>query len=1067
MAGDIPRTPNGIPIPVRIFSLLAAGTGFVALAGWMFRNPFLSGLGPGRIPMAPSTALLFVLYGIAVFARAYSPGRGVAYRIGLALDLACTLVALLLLILSLLGIHPSIEHLGFPTPGSVGGAPAGHMSPVAAVCFLLAGLSFLAVPPSVTEWSPRAKAALGLASIPVAASLVLLLAYLFGTPLFYTGPFVPPALNTSIGFLALGIAMLGLALPHTRFLRREEEQVTRTEYVLLLVFFLLAVGIVAVGYLYHMNHERRYRKEAERQLSAIAELKVRDVVQYRKERLGDAAVFFRNASFTDMVRRFFEHPGDLQARRQIRAWIGNYGDQFETDRVFLLDARGDSRISVPETPMPPDLTLKRRAFEIMRTGKVAFQDFYRNERNGKIFLAVLVPVLDEREGGRTLGVLVLRIDPEKSLYPLIHHWPTPSRTAETLLVRRDGSDALILNHLKFEKNTALALRIPLDPNSEVPVVKAVLGRKGVMEGRDVHGKPILADMREIPDSPWFVVSRMDLSEVYEPERERLWWMVSLVCAMLLAAGTGVGLAWRQQRARFYRERYEVEREHAWLQDVVSRSLNEIYVFDPVTLRFKFVNSGGLRNIGYAMEELASMAPFDIMPGHTEESFRAVIRPLLAGERAVLVFEAAHRRKDGSDYPVEVHLQSVSAAGGAVFLAFINDITVRRTAEEERRKLERQLQTAQKIESVGTLAGGIAHDFNNVLTVIIGFGEMLKARIANDPKSVSDLGEILRSAERASVLTRQLLTFARRQIIELNNIDLNRVVIDFEKLLRNVIREDIEIRIRLAGTPLTIRADRGQLEQVLMNLSLNARDAMPEGGQLTIETEAILLEEGTLKKRPYMKAGRYAVISVSDTGIGMDEKTQERVFEPFFTTKGPDKGTGLGLAMVYGIVKQHGGFIHVYSEPGKGTTFRAHFPVVDAPADEKVIASRGTVHGGTETILLAEDNESVRRFAERTLVSFGYKVRIARDGEEAVDLYRRIGNEIDLAVLDVVMPKLGGKQAYDEMTRRSPGPKVLFLSGYSADAIHESFVLHQGLPFLQKPFGPDALARKVREVLDGK
>ena len=235
----------------------------------------------------------------------------------------------------------------------------------------------------------------------------------------------------------------------------------------------------------------------------------------------------------------------------------------------------------------------------------------------------------------------------------------------------------------------------------------------------------------------------------------------------------------------------------------------------------------------------------------------------------------------------------------------------------------------------------------------------------------------------------------------------------------------------------------------------------------VETQEAWLDEEYVKQYPYMKAGRYAVLSVSDTGIGMDEGTRERIFEPFFTTKGPDKGTGLGLAMVYGIVKQHNGFIHVYSEPGKGTTFRAYFPEVDAPADAKVFASQGVAHGGSETILLAEDNESVRNLTEKTLSSYGYRVLVACDGEEAVDIFRRHQKEIAMVVLDVVMPKMGGKQAYDEMIEIFPGMKVLFLSGYSANAIHETFVLLPGLSFLQKPFGPDALARKVRAVLDRK
>ena len=304
-------------------------------------------------------------------------------------------------------------------------------------------------------------------------------------------------------------------------------------------------------------------------------------------------------------------------------------------------------------------------------------------------------------------------------------------------------------------------------------------------------------------------------------------------------------------------------------------------------------------------------------------------------------------------------------------------------------------------------------------------------------------------------------------VELGNLDLNRVVGDLEKLLRKVTRENIGIKTFLAEGLPTIRADQGQVEQVLMNLSINARDAMPGGGQLVVETIETCLDEEYVKQYPYMKAGRYVVLSVSDTGIGMDEGTRERIFEPFFTTKGPDKGTGLGLAVVYGIVKQHNGFIHVYSEPGKGTTFRIYFPAVDVSPDSRVEAARGIIHGGSETILLAEDNESVRNLTKQTLISYGYRVLVACDGEEAVDILRRHGKEIAMVVLDMVMPKKGGKQAYDEMVTSIPGLKVLFLSGYSANAIHDSFVLHPGIPFLQKPFGPGALARKVREVLGGE
>lgn len=451
----------------------------------------------------------------------------------------------------------------------------------------------------------------------------------------------------------------------------------------------------------------------------------------------------------------------------------------------------------------------------------------------------------------------------------------------------------------------------------------------------------------------------------------------------------------------------------------------------------------------------------IVPPEVQPHVNDVWAKLLEGD------EASHSvndniRKDGTKITCEWFNTPLRSASGEITgaLSMVDDIT-------EKNRLERQLQVAQKMEAVGMLAGGIAHDFNNALTVVLGFGEMLRRRVSNDPQAVFALDRIVQSAEHASALTRQLLTFARRRIIDLGNVDLNEVVSDLVELFRKTTPENIEIDTCPAKGPVTIRADRGQIEQVLTNLCLNARDAMPEGGRLLIETGVVSLEKGYLKKYPYMEAGRYAVLSVSDTGIGMDEETQKRAFEPFFTTKGPDKGTGLGLAVVYGIVKQHGGFIHLYSEPGKGTTFRIYFPAVDAPPDRKAAVAERATRGGSETILVAEDEESVRDLLEQTLKSYGYRVLAARDGAEAVEVFRRHREEIAMVVLDVIMPRMGGKEAYDKMVEMVPGLKALFLSGYSENAVHNAFVLLPGLAFLQKPFGLGALARKVREVLDGR
>ena len=451
----------------------------------------------------------------------------------------------------------------------------------------------------------------------------------------------------------------------------------------------------------------------------------------------------------------------------------------------------------------------------------------------------------------------------------------------------------------------------------------------------------------------------------------------------------------------------------------------------------------------------------IVPEEAWPHVEHVWAKLLTGDEASYSLNA-NVRKDGKVITCEWFNASLRDASGNVtgVLSMVHDVT-------EKTELERQLQTAQRMEAVGTLAGGIAHDFNNALTGIFGFGEMLRMRMAGDAKGLHDLDEIQRCAERAATLTRQLLTFARRQVIEPVNLNLNSLVADLMKLIGKVVGEQIEVNTTLGKNVPTIHADRGQVEQVVMNLCLNARDAMPKDGRLLIETEDVHLEEEHVRQNPYLRTGRYALLTVSDTGIGMDEKTRKRVFEPFFTTKGPDKGTGLGLAMVYGIVKQHGGFIHLYSEPEKGTTFKVYFPATEAQPDAIPESTKeARIRGGTETILLAEDEEALRSLVERTLKELGYTVLVARNGEEAVEIFSQ-NKGIDLAVLDVVMPRKGGKEAFEVMYKENPRLKVIFMSGYSADAIHESFVLIAGLPFLQKPFGPTILARKVREVLDKK
>jgi nitrogen-specific signal transduction histidine kinase/ActR/RegA family two-component response regulator len=377
-----------------------------------------------------------------------------------------------------------------------------------------------------------------------------------------------------------------------------------------------------------------------------------------------------------------------------------------------------------------------------------------------------------------------------------------------------------------------------------------------------------------------------------------------------------------------------------------------------------------------------------------------------------------------------------------------------------------LRQAQKMEVVGRLAGGVAHDFNNLLTVILGYSDLLISNLAPGEPQREGLEEIRRAAERAAELTRQLLAFSRQQVLELRIVDVNRVVAGLERVLLRLIGEHIELRTHLDPYAGSVRADVSQLEVVILNLAINARDAMPQGGRLIIETSDVELDQGYVDRHLGGMAGRYVLLSVSDTGVGMDDVTKAHLFEPFYTTKERGKGTGLGLATVYGIVKQFGGCIWAYSEVNHGTTFKIYLP---RASDTAVIAESGLALSdtprGTETILLVEDEEAVRHLAQRVLEVHGYTVLAASNGPEAVAIYQWSGVPIHLLVTDVVMPQMSGRELADKLSELGPPPRVLFCSGYTDTAIVEHGILDADTAFLQKPFTPDGLVRKVRAVLD--
>src|SRR6059036_1762285 len=431
------------------------------------------------------------------------------------------------------------------------------------------------------------------------------------------------------------------------------------------------------------------------------------------------------------------------------------------------------------------------------------------------------------------------------------------------------------------------------------------------------------------------------------------------------------------------------------------------------------------------------------------------------EREYDEVEATWKRKDGRLLSVQLSVRAVRKGAGEVeyYETFARDVT-------EQRRLQQQLVQSQKMEAVGRLAGGIAHDFNNLLTVITSYSDLLLQDLGGEDPKREDVEQVRKAAEGAAALTRQLLAFSRQQVSAPRVVSLSVVVQGVEKMLRRVIGEDVDLVTALDLNVGSVKADVGQLEQVLMNLAVNARDAMPTGGKLTIETANVEHDPDYAREREAALLRRCVMLAVSDTGIGMDEATKARIFEPFFTTKEAGKGTGLGLATVYGIVQQSGGFIWVYSEPGHGTTFKIYPPQVEASAQGRAAgAAPGDLPRGTETILLVEDAAAVRAVTRQVLERQGYTVLEAANGAAALQTAAGHPGPIHLLLTDVVMPVLSGRQLADQLAKVRPDAKVLYASGYTDDAVVRHGVLEAGISYLQKPFTADSLARKVREVLD--
>jgi PAS domain S-box-containing protein len=508
---------------------------------------------------------------------------------------------------------------------------------------------------------------------------------------------------------------------------------------------------------------------------------------------------------------------------------------------------------------------------------------------------------------------------------------------------------------------------------------------------------------------------------------------------------------------------ERKRAEAALRDAEARyrmlfdhSPDGIVILDPEKAHILEFNETACRQLGYSSEEFAQLSISDFEASEKPDETRSRISKVIREGRND--FETLHRTRQGEIRNIHVTAQVTEILGRRVYHCVWRDIT-------ERRRLQYHLWHAQKLEGIGQLAGGIAHDFNNVLNAVIGYAGLIQMQMDKDDPARKFVDEIAEAGLRGAALTRQLLVFSSKQVLDMKPVNINDIIRNLQQMLLRLVREDIIIKLNLVNKDLVVMADAGQIDQVLINLTTNARDAMTGGGNIVISTEFFIMDNEFVETHGYDSPGKYALITFSDTGCGMDAGTESRIFDPFFTTKERGKVTGLGLAVVHGILKQHGGYINVNSQPGKGTIFNLYLPLTDTAAEKAELTQTLDRRGGTETILIAEDDASLRKLSRTVLASFGYKVIEAVDGEDAIVKFAENSDVVKLVILDGIMPEKNGKEAFEAIRELRPDIKTIFMSGYTDGTFTHKDISDKGAAFIQKPVKPDDLLRIVREMLD--
>lgn len=965
---------------IKGFAAVTIALALLAIMGWVTNKLILASFNSAYIPMALSTASLFLLFGIELLIYNNESSSTNILTVARIVNIAGIVLSALLLFLSLNNIRLDVEHLWLATSLDENRFVLGHMSPVTAFCLILIGTSVLLAHPSSIQKNVRIYGYI-LSALTAIIAFILILLYIFGVPLFYGGAFIPPALTTSLSILFLGLANSTVFGTKILFTKEQSDVFDkRTFFTIALLYLVLTVGLMTAGYSYFKNYEANHRKEVERVLLSVIDLKVNEIKHWRDERLGDASLFFNNPNFSGLVKQLIQNENDADAQKKIQIWLNRLVSSYSYDLVCLHNAFGKELLKYPDVPSNHSASFQLHLKETGESGRINFLDFHRNEKAERALLRLTVPIFDFTNGKELIGFLAIRIDPEEYLYPLIKKWPVPSQSAETLLLRREGKEIVFLNELRFNKDSVLTVRKPISA-TQIPAVKAALGVTGIVEGLDYRGVEVIASLDAIPNSPWFIVARIDRDEVYHPVRQIFLAIMVTVFVLILSSGAGFGYFFRRQKIQYYKERSEgteqirkLNRLYAVLSNInqaIVRILDKGILFNEVT---KIAVSDGKFEMAWvglfnesrnniiqqsfngdeacrlSLQELLLRKDIsgacriimekenvicnDISKECPEISFHEdiikskcrsfVFLPLIVNKEKIGVIALYSDTPHFFDEK-EMKLLSELALDVSFAIEFIEHEEDRKLALEELNKLNEELDDRIKERTrlleisnkeLESFAYSVSHDLRAPLRAINGFSKFLEEDYAS---VLDDEGKRLLKVIRDNSQKMDRLIADLLSLSRVARINLSITAIDIKKLVQNIYEEIIPEGLK----PLfTFKV--GELPDCYGD------PTMLKQVWINLISNAIKYTSPREKKIIEISGkivGGEIVYSIQDSGVGFDANYKHKLFGIFQRLHGDEEfeGTGVGLAIVKRIVERHLGKVWADAVLNVGATFSFSIP----------------------------------------------------------------------------------------------------------------------------------------------